>query len=89
MSALEKLLAGWTFRTRTPSFEPGAEVPAVVTGFRDGSAVVRVGDSELRLPDAGPELVDTRVRLRVLDFDDATHTGTAEVVDVVGEAEAL
>lgn len=89
MSALEKLLAGWTFRSRTPSFEAGAEIPAVVTDYHDGAAVVRVGDSVLTVPGADPDLVDVRVTLRVLDFDEATHTGTAEVVAVGGEAGAF
>jgi hypothetical protein len=89
MSALQKLLAGWRFRTRTPSFTNGQELTAVVTGYREGGAIVRIGDTELRLPDEGPDLIDTRVRIHVRDFDATEHVGTAEVLDIIGEERAL
>lgn len=84
MSLREKYFAGWRFRTRTPSFAPGAELTVYVTG-RDGeTSVVRIGDSVLRLDEPVPS--DTQVRVRVTAFDEGTHEGEAELLDVLGTA---
>lgn len=84
MSFREKYLAGWQFRTRTPAFEPGEELTVYVTGQDGETSVARVGDSVLRLADSVP--ADTRVRIRVTDFDADTHAGEADVLDVLGTA---
>lgn len=86
MSLLEKYLAGWTFRSTTPSFEPGEELSLFVTGYENGVAVARVGDTRLRLPDAPSGLTDKRVRLRVTAFDDDRHVGEATYEETVGES---
>ena len=88
MSRLDALLAGWGFRTATPSFDPGAEITVFVTGSDEAGPVARVGDSRLRVdgvPD-GESLVDRKVRLRVESFDDAAHEGRATYVETVGES---
>jgi hypothetical protein len=77
---LGKIFAGWGFRTRTPDYEPGDELVVYVTGF-DGSPVVRIGDTELRLADGDASLVDERIRVRVTAFDAESHTGSAERID--------
>ncbi|WP_224269364.1 DUF7513 family protein [Haloprofundus salinisoli] len=94
--ALRKLLAGWTFRTSTPSYDVGDELVAYVTGVDGDAPVVRVGDTVLRLtktaddvglaPDG--DLLDRKVRLRVDSFDDAAHQGTAELLAVSDESGA-
>jgi hypothetical protein len=86
MSLLGKYLAGWGFRTARPTFEPGDELSVFVTGYEDGVAVARVGDSKLRVPDAPAGLLDSRVRLRVTAFDDADSAGEATFVEKVGES---
>jgi hypothetical protein len=80
---LGKIFEGWTFRTNRPTYAAGDELTAFVTGYEDGVAQVRVGDTVISLPDAKRGLGDTLVRLRVTAFDDADATGTGELLDVV------
>jgi hypothetical protein len=84
---LEKLLAGWTFRTSTPVYEPGEELTAFVTGVNGSTPVVRIGDSIIRLPDTNGDgdLVEKRVTLKVTEFDAQRHEGTGEVLSVVDD----
>ncbi|QCC47993.1 DUF7513 family protein [Halobellus limi] len=83
MSRLDKFLAGLRFRSSTPSFEVGDEVPAFVTGRTDDGLLVRVGDTVLELPDADQSLVDAKVTIEIESFDESTHRGTARVVEVL------
>ncbi|WP_251343189.1 DUF7513 family protein [Haloplanus halophilus] len=78
-----KFFEGWTFRTNRPTYAAGDELTAFVTGYADGVAQVRVGDTIITLPDADRGLTDTLVRLRVTAFDDAESTGTGELLGVV------
>jgi hypothetical protein len=80
MSRFDAFTAGWSFRTTTPSFEPGEEITAFVTGYENDSGVARIGDTILTLTDAAPELVDTQVQLRIEEFDESDHTGRATVL---------
>ncbi|PSP73533.1 hypothetical protein BRC86_08935 [Halobacteriales archaeon QS_3_64_16] len=89
MSRLDAFLKGWSFRSSTPEFEPGQEIAAFVTG-RDGRGqVARIGDTILHLDtgdgNGGEDLLDTRVRLRIEDFDANDHTGRATVLERLGE----
>jgi hypothetical protein len=77
-------LAGFGFRTKTPSFETGQEIECMVTGRADDGVVARIGDTILRIDDAPPDAVDTIVRARVTEFDETTHRGTAEYLATVG-----
>ncbi|WP_276300589.1 DUF7513 family protein [Halorussus lipolyticus] len=86
MSLREKYLAGWWFRTNKPSFEPGEEISAFVTGYNGATPVARVGDTILRVEDAPEDVLDTRVRLRVEEFDDNDHHGTATYLETVGQS---
>lgn len=79
--SLEKFLAGWSFRTRTPEYAAGDELVAFVTGRDGDSLVVRIGDSRLMVPDTNGVLVDQRVKLRVTSFDADAHQGRAEVLE--------
>ena len=82
MSRLSAFVAGLAFRTATPTFEVGEEIPAVVTGRRGPDAVARIGDTILRLP--GSDLqVDDEAIIRVTAFDAADYTGEAEFVEAV------
>jgi hypothetical protein len=88
MSRFAAFTEGWSFRTNTPSFEPGAEITAFVTGRSNGSYVVRIGDTVLSIEDderetddGGRDLTDSRVRLRVERFDTNDHTGRATVLE--------
>ncbi|WP_248896698.1 DUF7513 family protein [Haloplanus halobius] len=83
---LSKLLAGWSFRTNKPTYDAGDELTAFVTGYEDGEARVRIGDTIITLPDAEPGLVDRRVRLRVTEFDTETAVGQGEVLEIVDPA---
>lgn len=81
MSRLAAFTEGLEFRTNKPSFDPGTEFRAFVTGYENGTALVRLGDSVLRIPDAPPNLLDTQVPVRVESFDDNDHTGQASLLD--------
>jgi hypothetical protein len=85
-SLLARYLKGWTFRSTTPAFEPGEELQVFITGVRDGTPVARVGDTVIEVPDASPELVDSRVAIRVTAFDAGESVGTADFVEKVGES---
>lgn len=80
MSRLSAFIKGLTFRTATPKFEVGRELPAIVTG-RDGrDALVRIGDTVLRVDDADLR-IDDEVVVRVTSFDASRSTGEATLVD--------
>jgi hypothetical protein len=85
MSRLAAFRKGLTFRTNRPTFEPGREFKAFVTGYENETALVRLGDSVLRIPDASSNLLDTQVRIRVEKFDDNDHTGRATVLEELGD----
>ena len=85
-SFLRKYFKGWSFRSTTPTFEPGDELEVFLTGVRDGDAVARIGDTVIRIPDAPPGMVDSRVAVRVTDFDPSAYAGTAEFVEKIGES---
>jgi len=78
-----KFFEGWTFRTNRPAYAAGDELTAYVTGYANGTAQVRIGDTIIALPDAERGLGDRLVRLRVTEFDDAEGSGTGELLDVV------
>jgi hypothetical protein len=82
---IEKYLTGWSFRSATPSFEPGQEITVVLTDVRGDDIVARVGDSFLAVDGASPEDVDRRAKIKVTEFDDDDHDGRAELLDLVGE----
>jgi hypothetical protein len=87
MSRFSAFTEGWSFRSSTPTFERGQEIAAFVTGRENGTQIARIGDTVLRLDtaDEGDEdLLDTRVRLRVEDFDTDDHTGRATVLERLG-----
>jgi hypothetical protein len=86
MSLREKYLAGWWFRTNKPDFEPGEEISAFVTGYDGEAPVARVGDTILRVEGAPENALDTRIRLRVEEFDGSDHHGTATYLETVGES---
>jgi ABC-type molybdate transport system ATPase subunit len=87
MSLFEGLFGDWQLRTATPCLEQNQEVTVVVTNYdqETGTAVVRIGDSRLRIKDTQPDIVDMTVRIRVTDFDANEHTGTAELLEITGE----
>ncbi|EMA03597.1 DUF7513 family protein [Haloferax denitrificans] len=84
MSRLDKLLAGWTFRTATPTFEPGEVITAYVSERNGDGLTVRIGDSVIRVEDGGDAAVEDKVRLEVTSFDATNHVGTGDVVELLG-----
>ena len=84
MSRLDAFFEGWTFRSNKPTFESGEEFTAFVTGHENGTGIVRLGDSVLRLSEVSSDLVDTQVRLRVEEFDANDHSGRATVLEELG-----
>ncbi|MFB6126184.1 MAG: hypothetical protein ABEJ79_02640 [Halolamina sp.] len=96
MSFLDPFTTGLGFRSTTPSFDAGEEFEAFVTGREDGDAVVRVGDTRLRLNGTDPDTAsdaaaadrvapDTRVHVRVTRFDDDEAAGDVELVAVLDD----
>jgi hypothetical protein len=79
MSRFDAFLAGFEFRTATPQYEIGDELPVIITGRDGDDALVRIGDTRLRLPDTDVA-VDDEVRIRVTAFDAADATGEAELL---------
>jgi hypothetical protein len=90
MSRLDAFFKGWSFRSSAPDFEPGQEIAAFVTGRENGRQIARIGDTILHLDvsegNEDEDLLDTRVRLRVEDFDTDDHTGRATVLERLGES---
>ncbi|GAA0511326.1 hypothetical protein SAMN04488066_1048 [Halorubrum aquaticum] len=84
MSALDKFLAGWSFRSSTPDYEPGDTIEVMVTGEKGGEATARIGDSILRIEGAPDDAVDTRVLVAVETWDGSTHRGTGTYRETVG-----
>jgi len=79
MSRLDAFLAGVNFRTATPQYSAGDELNVIVTSRDGDDALVRIGDTVLRVLDTEVS-VDAEVRIRVTDFDAADSTGTAELI---------
>jgi len=79
MNGWRAFLTGWRCRTRHPDFRKGDRIVAYVTGYDpdSGEALVRVGDSVLRVPGLSAGRVDRRISLEVIDFDPETHAGEA------------
>lgn len=87
MSLLAKYLAGWQFRSTTPTFDVGDEISVFIAETNgDGDGHAYVGDTHLVVENAGPETVEKRVRARVTEFDESTATGRGEFLEVVGES---
>lgn len=82
MSRFSAFLEGVAFRTSTPTFEVGQEIPAIVTGRNGNDAVIRIGDTVLRLPDSDLRIDDEAI-VRITAFDADSFTGEAEFVEVV------
>jgi hypothetical protein len=83
---LRKFFEGWGFRTSKPTYAVGDELTAFVTGYEDGVAQVRVGDTRISVPNAEPGLTESLVRLRVTAFDVEGATGEGELLGVVEDA---
>lgn len=85
-SLWKKYLKGWHFRARKPTYVPGDEGVVYVSEYdeEEQRGIIRLGDSRL-IVNAPPQIDHKRVRIRVTDFDEDTHTGEAEVLEIVGE----
>ncbi|WP_144901266.1 DUF7513 family protein [Halobellus captivus] len=83
MSRLDMFLAGLRFRSSTPTFEVGDEVPVFVTDRGPSGLRARIGDTVLELPDADQSLFDSKVQIEIESFDEETHRGTARVLEVL------
>ncbi|MDP8977003.1 MAG: hypothetical protein M3N17_00165 [Actinomycetota bacterium] len=79
-----RVFEGWSFRSATPRFDGGDEITVFVTGYESGEAVARIGDTVLHIDEAPEGLLDTKVRLRVDEFDQQSHTGRASYLETVG-----
>lgn len=86
MSRFDKFLAGWSFRSSTPDYEPGDVIEVMVTGADGTAAVARIGDSTLRIEDAPDDAVNTRVLVAVETWDETDHRGTGTYRETVGES---
>lgn len=85
MSLLKKYFKGLRFRTNRPSFDVGEEIRLYVTDFEDGSAIARVGDTILNLPDGSEDLVGSQVDIRIETFDASTSVGEASLIEGTDE----
>jgi hypothetical protein len=79
MSRFDAFFEGASFRSATPQYSEGDELAVIVTGREAGDALVRIGDTILRLPETDVAL-DSEVRIRVTEFDADESTGTAELL---------
>ncbi len=86
MSIFEKYLAGWTFRTARPNFEPGDEIRVTVNGFEDSRGMARIGDSKLYIDECPEAAVDKRVMVKVDDWNPDEHVGEGTYLETVGQA---
>jgi hypothetical protein len=78
---LDKVFAGWGFRTNRPDFEIGEEFTAFLTDRNGESGEVRVGDTILTVSDVDGAAVDDLLVVRVVDYDPTTNRGTVEIVE--------
>lgn len=85
-SFLRKYLKGWSFRSTTPTFQPGERIEVFLTGIRDGTPIARIGDTVVEVPDAPPGMVDSQIAVEVTSFDSSGYTGTAEFLGKTGES---
>lgn len=86
MSVMEKWLAGWTFRTARPDYEPGEEIEVMVTSMQGDRAKARIGDSVLRITGAPEDALNTRVLVEVDEWDSEDHIGEGTYLETVGES---
>lgn len=86
MSRFDKFLAGWSFRSSNPSYDPGDVIEVMVTGNVDGERVARIGDSMLRIDGAPADALNTQVRVAVETWDETNHSGTATYQETVGKS---
>ncbi|WP_418279891.1 DUF7513 family protein [Halorubrum sp. DTA98] len=86
MSIFEKYLAGWSFRTRYPDYEPGEVIEVMVTSTTDGKAKARIGDSILRIADAPENALHTRVTVEIDEWDAEDHIGEGTYIETVGKS---
>ncbi len=86
MSVFDKWLAGWSFRTRQPDFEPGETIEVMVTSMIDGKAKARIGDSILRIDDAPAGSLNMRVLVEIDEWDAEDHIGESTCLETVGES---
>jgi hypothetical protein len=73
---------GWQFRSSTPSFGPGEEIEAYITGYDEARqrGEARIGDTIISVRGVEPAAVDQLVTLKILRFDPASNYGEAELV---------
>ena len=86
MTVREKWLAGWTFRTNKPDFEPGETIEVMVTSMADGKAKARIGDSILRIAEAPEGSQNMRVLVEIDEWDSEDHIGEGTYLETVGES---
>lgn len=87
MNFFKKYLKGWTFRSTTPSLEPGREVNVFVSEYdSDGVGIANIGDTRLYIDGIDPAHVEKRVRVTVTEFDETEFTGRGEFREIVGES---
>ena len=79
MSRFDAFFEGVSFRSATPQYSEGDELTVIVTGRDGDDALVRIGDTLLRLPETDVA-VDSEVRIRVTEFDAGASTGIAELL---------
>ncbi|MEF8881238.1 MAG: hypothetical protein V5A34_01780 [Halapricum sp.] len=86
MSILQKWLAGWSFRTSTPDFEPGLTIEVMVTAVDDGHATARIGDSTLRIDGAPADALYTRILVEIDAWDVDANAGESTYLETVGKS---
>ncbi|SEP84097.1 DUF7513 family protein [Natrinema salaciae] len=86
MSLLGKYLKGWTFRADRPSLEVGSEIDVFVAESNGTTGRAYIGDTELLVDGAGPDVVEKQARVRVTEFDETAASGRGEFVEVIGES---
>ncbi|HMB50068.1 DUF7513 family protein [Natronoarchaeum rubrum] len=88
MSFLKKYTKGWSFRTTSPSLEPGSTVDVFLAEYdaAEDAGLAFVGDTKLYVEGATPEHVEQQVRVEVAEYDSNGGVGRGEFVEVVGDS---
>lgn len=84
MSLLEKWLAGWSFRTRTPAFDPGRSIEVMVTAMDGDHAIARIGDSTFQIDGTPNDALHTGVLVDIEQWEADTNTGRGTYRETVG-----
>lgn len=77
-------LESWSFRSATPSFEPGDRIRAIITDFnsQEGMGVARIGDTIIRVDNTTRDDLDREVGIEIEQFDRKRSRGEGRRLEI-------